>query len=133
MRETTNFDGRPRRQEQIVVQKGLQDALLFNMDDGSYYALNEVGNRIWESSATERMEWRKWCASWRRNMALPLKLSRRTFWNCSMTCEARNLLSRAAELEWVSKPAERPRDLPEQGHAIRIVRLTQVCGCASHQ
>ncbi len=48
MRETTNFDGRPRRQEQIVVQKGLQDALLFNMDDGSYYALNEVGNRIWE-------------------------------------------------------------------------------------
>jgi hypothetical protein len=48
MRETTNFDGRPRRQEQIVVQKGSQDALLFNMDDGSYYALNEVGNRIWE-------------------------------------------------------------------------------------
>src|SRR5580704_18632880 len=48
MKETTHFDGRPRRQEQIVVQKGLQDALLFNMDDGSYYALNEVGNRIWE-------------------------------------------------------------------------------------
>jgi hypothetical protein len=48
MRETTDFDGYPKRQEQIVVQKGLQDALLFNMDDGSYYALNEVGNRIWE-------------------------------------------------------------------------------------
>lgn len=48
MKEITHFDDRPRRQEQIVVQKGLQDALLFNMDDGSYYALNEVGNRIWE-------------------------------------------------------------------------------------
>jgi len=38
----------PRRQEQIIVQKGAQEVLLFNMDDGSYYALNEVGNRIWE-------------------------------------------------------------------------------------
>ena len=44
----TNFHGRPRRQKQIIVQKGSQDVLLFNMDDGSYYALNEVGNRIWE-------------------------------------------------------------------------------------
>jgi len=38
----------PRHQEQIIVQKGAQEVLLFNMDDGSYYALNEVGNRIWE-------------------------------------------------------------------------------------
>jgi hypothetical protein len=38
----------PRRQEQIIVQKGAKEVLLFNMDDGSYYALNEVGNRIWE-------------------------------------------------------------------------------------
>jgi len=44
----TNFHGRPRRQKQIIVQKGSQAVLLFNMDDGSYYALNEVGNRIWE-------------------------------------------------------------------------------------
>jgi hypothetical protein len=42
-----NFDS-PRRREQIIVQKGSKDVLLFNMDDGSYYALNEVGNRIWE-------------------------------------------------------------------------------------
>jgi hypothetical protein len=48
MKETTNFDSCPRRQEQIIVQKGSKDVLLFNMDDGSYYALNEVGNRIWE-------------------------------------------------------------------------------------
>jgi hypothetical protein len=48
MKENTNFDSYPRRQEQIIVQKGSQEVLLFNMDDGSYYALNEVGNRIWE-------------------------------------------------------------------------------------
>jgi len=48
MKEIPNFDRCPRRQEQIIVQKGSKDALLFNMDDGSYYALNEVGNRIWE-------------------------------------------------------------------------------------
>jgi len=38
----------PRRQQQIIAQKGSQEVLLFNMDDGSYYALNEVGTRIWE-------------------------------------------------------------------------------------
>jgi hypothetical protein len=48
MKESSNFDRCPRRQEQIIVQKGAQEVLLFNMDDGSYYALNEVGNRIWE-------------------------------------------------------------------------------------
>jgi hypothetical protein len=48
MKENTNFDGRPRRQQQIIAQKGSDEVLLFNMDDGSYYALNEVGNRIWE-------------------------------------------------------------------------------------
>jgi Coenzyme PQQ synthesis protein D (PqqD) len=48
MKKITNFDGCPRRQEQIIVQKGSKDVLLFNLDDGSYYALNEVGNRVWE-------------------------------------------------------------------------------------
>jgi len=48
MKENTNFDGCPRRQQQIIAQKGSDEVLLFNMDDGSYYALNEVGNRIWE-------------------------------------------------------------------------------------
>jgi hypothetical protein len=43
-----NLNHCPRRQEQIIAQKGAQEVLLFNMDDGSYYALNEVGNRIWE-------------------------------------------------------------------------------------
>lgn len=48
MRETGSFNSRPKRQEQIIVQKGSNDVLLFSMEDGSYYALNEVGNRIWE-------------------------------------------------------------------------------------
>jgi hypothetical protein len=48
MRETISCDSRPKRQEQIIVQKGSNDVLLFSMEDGSYYALNEVGNRIWE-------------------------------------------------------------------------------------
>ncbi len=48
MKNTADFDSRPRRQEQIIVQKGSSEVLLFNMDDGSYYALNEVGSRIWE-------------------------------------------------------------------------------------
>jgi len=48
MREITSSDSCPKRQEQIIVQKGSKDVLLLNMDDGNYYALNEVGNRIWE-------------------------------------------------------------------------------------
>ena len=48
MKTNSNFSGRPRRQQQIIAQKGSDEVLLFNMDDGSYYALNEVGSRIWE-------------------------------------------------------------------------------------
>jgi len=48
MKETIASDSRPKRQEQVIVQKGSNDVLLFSMEDGSYYALNEVGNRIWE-------------------------------------------------------------------------------------
>jgi len=48
MRKIGSFDSRPKRQEQVIVQKGSNDVLLFSMEDGSYYALNEVGNRIWE-------------------------------------------------------------------------------------
>ena len=48
MKKITNLDSCPRRKEQIIVQKGSSDLLLFNMDNGSYYALNEVGSRTWE-------------------------------------------------------------------------------------
>ena len=46
--ERSDVSSCPKRKEQIIVQKGAQEILQFNMDDGSYYALNEVGYRIWE-------------------------------------------------------------------------------------
>lgn len=39
---------RPRRNEQVIAQKATNDFLLFNLEDGNYYSLNEVGYRIWE-------------------------------------------------------------------------------------
>lgn len=47
-KKTAHFEGYPKREEQIIVQKASNNVLLFNMDDGSYYALNEVSNRIWD-------------------------------------------------------------------------------------
>lgn len=44
----TNLHSYPRRREQVIAQKASNDFLLFNMDDGNYYSLNEVGCRIWE-------------------------------------------------------------------------------------
>lgn len=38
----------PQRKEQIIAQKASKDFLLFNMDDGNYYSLNDVGCRVWE-------------------------------------------------------------------------------------
>lgn len=43
-----NLQSYPRRKEQVIAQKASNDFLLFNMDDGNYYSLNEVGCRIWE-------------------------------------------------------------------------------------
>lgn len=43
-----NFQSYPRRKEQVIAQKASNDFLLFNMNDGNYYSLNEVGCRIWE-------------------------------------------------------------------------------------
>ncbi len=54
-----NLQGYPRRKEQVIAQKASADFLLFNMDDGKYYSLNEVGCRIWElcdgSHSTEQI------------------------------------------------------------------------------
>jgi hypothetical protein len=36
------------RKDQVIAQKASNDFLLFNMHDGNYYSLNEVGCRIWE-------------------------------------------------------------------------------------
>lgn len=43
-----NLQSYPQRKEQIIAQKASNDFLLFNMHDGNYYSLNEVGRRIWE-------------------------------------------------------------------------------------
>ena len=38
----------PKRMEQVIAQKASNDFLLFNMDDGNYYSLNDIGGRVWE-------------------------------------------------------------------------------------
>lgn len=43
-----NLDTRPKRNDQILAQNASSDFLLFNMNDGNYFSLNEVGHRIWE-------------------------------------------------------------------------------------
>jgi Coenzyme PQQ synthesis protein D (PqqD) len=37
-----------RRKEQVIAQENSGTLVLFNMDDGQYYSLNEIGSRIWE-------------------------------------------------------------------------------------
>jgi coenzyme PQQ biosynthesis protein PqqD len=43
-----NLQSYPQRNEQVIAQKASNDFLLFNINDGNYYSLNEVGCRIWE-------------------------------------------------------------------------------------
>jgi pyrroloquinoline quinone biosynthesis protein D len=43
-----NRESCPKRREQVIAQKASNDFLLFNMDNGSYYSLNDIGGRIWE-------------------------------------------------------------------------------------
>jgi hypothetical protein len=43
-----NRESCPRRMGQVIAQKASNDFLLFNMDDGNYYSLNDIGSRIWE-------------------------------------------------------------------------------------
>lgn len=38
----------PKRGDQVIAQKAANDLLLFNMEDGNYYSLNEIGSRVWE-------------------------------------------------------------------------------------
>ena len=37
-----------RRKEQVIAQENSGTLVLFNMDDGQYYSMNEIGSRIWE-------------------------------------------------------------------------------------
>jgi hypothetical protein len=41
-------DSFPKRREQVIAQKASNDWLLFNMEDGNYFSMNEIGGRIWE-------------------------------------------------------------------------------------
>ncbi len=43
-----NHESCPKRGDQVIVQRAANDLLLFNMEDGNYYSLNEIGGRIWE-------------------------------------------------------------------------------------
>lgn len=43
-----NLQSFPRRKEQVIAQKASSDFLLFDMDHGGYYSLNEVASKIWE-------------------------------------------------------------------------------------
>ena len=43
-----NRESRPKRMNQVIAQKASNDFLLFNMIDGNYYSLNDIGGRIWE-------------------------------------------------------------------------------------
>jgi hypothetical protein len=43
-----NHEECPKRGEQVIAQKAATDLLLFNIEDGNYYSLNEIGSRIWE-------------------------------------------------------------------------------------
>jgi coenzyme PQQ biosynthesis protein PqqD len=43
-----DLESRPKRVQQVIAQKASNDFLLFNMEDGNYYSLNDIGGRIWE-------------------------------------------------------------------------------------
>ena len=43
-----NRESCPKRGKQVIAQKASNDLLLFNIEDGNYYSLNEIGSRIWE-------------------------------------------------------------------------------------
>jgi hypothetical protein len=42
------LESRPKRADQVIAQKAANDVLLFNMEDGNYYSLNEIGGRVWD-------------------------------------------------------------------------------------
>ena len=45
---------RPKRREGVLAQEAQGQTVLLRMDDGGYYALDEVGARIWELCDGER-------------------------------------------------------------------------------
>jgi pyrroloquinoline quinone biosynthesis protein D len=41
-------ESRPRRRDRVLVQRAAGKQVLLNLDDGQYFALDEVSGRIWE-------------------------------------------------------------------------------------
>jgi hypothetical protein len=42
------LESRPRHQDQILTQRASDSQILLNLAGGEYYALDEVGSRVWE-------------------------------------------------------------------------------------
>jgi hypothetical protein len=42
------LDARPRRQDRVLAQEAHGQTVLLRLDDGGYYALDEVGAMIWD-------------------------------------------------------------------------------------
>ena len=42
------MDARPRRQDGVLAQEAQGQTVLLRLEDGSYYAVDEVGAMIWE-------------------------------------------------------------------------------------
>ena len=51
---TTELGTRPRRRDGVLSQEAQGQTVLLRMDDGSYYALDDVGARVWELCDGER-------------------------------------------------------------------------------
>ena len=45
--KTMSLTACPQRQRQIIKQEAAGTVVLLNLDDGKYFALDEVGGRIW--------------------------------------------------------------------------------------
>lgn len=54
MNPMTAMDVRLRRQDGILMQEAQGQTVLLRMEDGSYYALDDVGALIWELCDGER-------------------------------------------------------------------------------
>ncbi len=42
-----NMDSNPKRREKVLTQEASDALVLLPLDNGEYYALNEVGARVW--------------------------------------------------------------------------------------
>jgi coenzyme PQQ biosynthesis protein PqqD len=53
--DVTAMTARPRRRDGVLAQEAQGQTVLLRVQDGSYYAIDEVGAAIWELCDGERM------------------------------------------------------------------------------